>query len=312
MRNTFAKSLCQNAREGNDIFLITGDIGYNVLNQFWTEFPDRFINAGISEQNMTSIAAGLAMEGKEVYTYSIANFPTLRCLEQIRNDIAYHNLKVRIISVGAGFGYGSAGMTHHATEDLAIMRSLPNLKVFSPSDPNEVVQIMKHISNIDGPCYIRLGKGGEPSITDIDMDTFSLGEAKKLLDGTQVAIFSTGGITAEAKKAAIRLNESGISTSLFSFHMIKPIDSKAISECAQKFELIVTVEEHNLMGGFGSAVAEILAEMKMKHPYLLRIGINDEYTNIVGDQEYLKFVYGLDSTSIEGKIRSAIQGGVSI
>ncbi|HVI42641.1 MAG TPA: transketolase C-terminal domain-containing protein [Anaerovoracaceae bacterium] len=304
MRNTFVDSVCQLAETNKDIFLITGDLGFGVLNKFWDAFPDRFINAGISEQNMTALAAGMALEGKQVYTYSIANFPTLRCLEQIRNDVAYHDANVKIVSIGAGFAYGSAGMSHHATEDLAIMRALPNITVFSPADPLEVAKIVEAANEINGPCYIRLGKGGEPNLHE-EIKDFKVGKAINIIDGDNVCIFATGAITGEAKLAAERLNNQGCSTALYSFPTIKPIDKDIIYDCAKKYDVIVTVEEHNVVGGFGSAVSEVLAGIKGNHAYQIKIGINDIYSSIVGNQSYLREYYRIDAKAIEEAIYKA-------
>lgn len=304
MRSAFVDTICRLAEKNKDLFLITGDLGFGVLNQFWEAFPERFINAGISEQNMTSLAAGMALEGKQVYTYSIGNFLSLRCLEQIRNDVAYHEANVKIVSIGAGFAYGSAGMSHHATEDMAIMRSLPNMTVFSPSDPLEVIKIVEACERITTPCYIRLGKGGEPNL-HTSLDDFVVGKGIEIMKGNSVCIFSTGAITFEAKLAAERLNKSGISTALYSFPTIKPIDQDLIRSCASRYKLLVTVEEHNVVGGFGSAVAEVLSEMRGEHAYQIRIGLKDMYSSVVGSQSYLRSYYQIDSDAIEDIICNA-------
>ena len=164
MRDTFVRTLIEIAKKDKNVHLITGDLGFGVLKPYWEQLPDQFTNAGISEQNMTSVAAGMALEGKIVFTYSIGNFPTLRCLEQIRNDCAYHNANVKIVCVGGGFVYGSLGMSHHATEDLAIMRALPNIAVMAPGDLMEAQAATKAIYNHNGTCYLRLGRGGEKQI----------------------------------------------------------------------------------------------------------------------------------------------------
>lgn len=301
MRNAFINTLQKLVVNDKDTILITGDLGYGVLNNFWETYPEQFINAGISEQNMTSVAAGMALEGKKVFTYSIANFPTMRCFEQVRNDVAYHNADVKIVSIGAGMAYGGAGMSHHATEDLAIMRALPNITIFSPADILETIEVTKKAYAIKGPCYIRLGKGGENNIHGKD-DLLNINEAIKILDGDDICIFSTGAITNEAYKASIELTKYGISTALYSFPLIKPIDIKTIESCSQKYEYIVTLEEHNIIGGFGGAVAEIMAELKGKKATLKRVGINDEYPSVVGTQEYLREYYGISSKNIVDKI----------
>lgn len=306
MRNMLVNTLYDIAKNDRNIQLITGDLGYGVLTKFWEELPEQFINAGIAEQNMASVAAGMGLSGKTVFTYSIGNFPTLRCLEQIRNDIAYHNSNVKIVAVGGGFAYGALGMSHHATEDIGVMRSLPGIIIFSPCDPIEVREVTKYASEFFGPCYIRLGKGGEKNIHKSAIK-FKVGKAIKILSGDDVAIFSTGGITEESYKAAKILSDIGVSTSLYSFHTIKPIDDKLISKVSQGVKLIVTVEEHNVINGLGSAVADSLCSQKGKKPNLIKIGLKDVYTTAVGSQAYLRKYYKLDSESIVEAIKEGLK-----
>lgn len=300
MRNAFVKKLTEIAETKKEICLITGDLGYGALNPFFEKYPERFINAGIAEQNMMGVAAGMAKEGKTVVVYSIGNFTTLRCLEQIRNDCAYNNLNIKIVSVGGGFAYGSLGMSHHATEDIAILRALPGIKVFAPADPLEAEKCTEKMLEEKGTCYLRLNRGGEKCVHE-DIEKLDINNAIKLIEGNDIAIFSTGAILGEAKKACEELNKKGLSTSLYSFPIVKPIDKNTIIKCANKYKIIVTVEEHNIQGGFGGAVAEIIAENTSKSK-LLRIGLNDEYTTIVGNQEYLREYYGISADSIEKKI----------
>lgn len=304
MRKVFANILLEQAKKNKNIELITGDLGSGVLDQFIEELPDQFINAGIAEQSMTGIAAGMAKEGKTVFTYSIGNFPTMRCLEQIRNDCAYHNANVKIVCIGGGFVYGALGMSHHATEDLAIMRALPNVIVTAPGDLAEAEVITREIIKINGTCYLRLGKGGEKRIHK-DISNYKLGDAIKVVDGQKVAIFSTGAILEEALNAVQSLNSDGISTALVSFPTIKPIDKNTILEYADKCDLIVTVEEHNIIGGLGSAVAEIIAENNSKSK-LLRIGLNDEYSSKIGKQDYLREYYKIDSENIKNRVKNCL------
>lgn len=307
MRNSFIQELVNIASDNENIFLLSADLGFGVLDKFWDKYPERFINTGISEQNMTSTAAGMALEGNQVFTYSIANFPTLRCLEQIRNDIAYHNANVKIVSVGAGFAYGSAGMSHHATEDLSVMRALPEMIIFSPSDPVEAKQVTILASKIDKPCYIRLGKGGEEVIHNNDF-VMEIGKAYKVFgESNEIAIFSTGAITSEAIKAAKELLMKNIKVVVYSFPTVKPIDKELILKVANKASIIFTVEENNIMGGFGSAVAEVTSEYSTK-ARIIRIGLNDIYSSVVGTQEYLRDYYGLSSNKIMKRIFSEING----
>lgn len=307
MRDTFVRTLVELAKEDKNIELITGDLGFGVLKPFWETVPDQFTNAGIAEQNMTTVAAGMALEGKTVFTYSIGNFPTLRCLEQIRNDCAYHNANVKVVCIGGGFVYGSLGMSHQATEDLAILRALPDVVVMAPADLVEAEECTKALAAYPGTAYLRLGRGGEKRIHD-HIENFQIGKAIKVRDGRRIAIFSTGAIFEEVNAAYQVLIEKRYDPAVYTFPTVKPIDKDVIEECARKFEVIVTCEEHNIIGGFGSAVAEIMAEMKEKKAYLLRIGLNDEYSIKVGNQNYLRQQYGMDSKSIVEKIEDTIHG----
>lgn len=305
MRDTFVRMLIALAKENPNIELITGDLGFGVLKPFWEQLPDQFINAGIAEQNMTSAAAGMALEGKTVFTYSIGNFPTLRCLEQIRNDCAYHGANVKIVCVGGGFVYGSLGMSHHATEDIAVMRALPGVAVLCPGDLVEAEEATKAIAKYPGTCYLRLGRGGEKRIHD-HIDNFEIGKAIKIHDGEKIAIFSTGAIFEEVADAEAILAEHDIYPAVYTFPTVKPIDRAVIARCAADFDMIVTVEEHNIVGGFGSAVAEVLAELP-ERARLLRIGIHDTYSSIVGSQKYLRSQFGLDSGGIATQVLEALQ-----
>ncbi|WP_047150835.1 transketolase family protein [Aneurinibacillus tyrosinisolvens] len=305
MRDTFVKTLIELAKNDKNILLVTGDLGFGVLKPFWEQFPDQFLNVGIAEQNMTSLAAGMALEGKTVFTYSIGNFPTLRCIEQIRNDCAYHNANVKIVCIGGGFVYGSLGMSHHATEDLSIMRALPDVAVLAPGDLVEAEYATRAIYENNGTCYLRLGRGGEKRIHD-KIDDFKIGKAIKIKDGVKVAIMSTGGIFDEAFEASEMLSEKGITPALYTFPTVKPIDKETIEECAEKFTLIVTIEEHNIVGGFGSAVSEVLAELGGRRAKILRIGLNDRYSSIVGSQKYLRDVYGMSAMKIVEKVEGAL------
>lgn len=302
MRDTFVKTLLEIAKNDKNVYIVTGDLGFGVLKPFWDQLPDQIINAGIAEQNMTSIAAGLAMQGKVVYTYSIGNFPTLRCIEQIRNDCAYHSANVKVVCVGGGFVYGSLGMSHHATEDIAIMRALPDVTVVAPGDLVEAAEATKAIYKTPGTCYLRLGRGGEKQIHD-KIDNFEIGKAIKIKDGKSVAVLSTGAIFDEVAEACRELEKEGITPSVYTFPTVKPIDKETILKCAREHGTIVTVEEHNLSGGFGSAVAEVLAEEGGIGTKLVRVALDDRYSCIVGSQKYLRKQYGIDAQAIINKVK---------
>ena len=301
MRDTFVRTLVKCAKEDKNIELITGDLGFGVLKPFWEQCPDQFTNAGIAEQMMTGVAAGMALTGKNVFTYSIGNFPTLRCIEQIRNDCAYHKANVKVVCIGGGFVYGPLGMSHQATEDIACLRALPDVVVLAPADLIEAEECTKALVKFKGTAYLRLGRGGEKRIHE-KIENFQIGKAIKVCDGEKVAIFSAGAIFEEVEPCKEMLQIKGINPTVYTFPTIKPIDKETIEKVANEVELIVTCEEHNVIGGFGSAVAEIIAEMKQKKATLLRIGLNDEYSERVGNQKYLRHQYGIDANSIAEKI----------
>ena len=305
MRDTFVRTLIDIAKADKNVHLVTGDLGFGVLKPFWEQLPDQFTNAGIAEQNMTSFAAGMALEGKTVFTYSIGNFPTLRAIEQIRNDCAYHNANVKIVCVGGGFVYGSLGMSHHATEDLAIMRALPNVVVVAPGDLVEAECATRAIYQHQGTCYLRLGRGEEKRIHD-HIDDFQIGRALKIKDGTGVAIFSTGAIFDEALEASDLLCQHDIHPAIYTFPTVQPIDRDTIVKCANEYDLIITVEEHNILGGFGSAVSEVLAELSGINARVSRVGLEDKYPSIVGSQKYLRDQYGISAEKIAAKVEDAL------
>lgn len=310
MRDTFVKTLIEEAKEDKNIELITGDLGFGVLKPFFEQLPNQFTNAGIAEQSMTGIAAGMALCGKTVFTYSIGNFPTLRCLEQIRNDCAYPHANVKIVCVGGGFVYGSLGMSHQATEDIAIMRALPNVTVICPGDLVEAAEATKAIAHLPGTVYLRLGRGGEKRIHD-KIDNFQIGKAIKIQDAKtdckiKIALFSTGAILDEATDATRELENIGIGVEEYSFHTVKPIDKKVILDCAKKYDYIVTVEEHNIIGGFASAVSEVITDSN-ENVRLIKIGLNDEYCSKVGNQKYLRVQYGMTSENIVDKVKEIVK-----
>lgn len=284
MRTTFIKTLSELAEQDERIWLLCGDLGYSVLEDFASKFPDRYLNVGVAEQNMTGIAAGLAMSGKTVFTYSIANFPTLRCLEQIRNDVCYHNANVKIISVGGGYTYGTAGYTHHGVEDIAVMRVLPNMTVIAPGDPVETRLATTAIASTPGPCYLRLGKAGEPIVHEKIPD-FQIGKIIKLKEGNDIALISTGGMLQTIFRAAIELEKLNYSVAVISVPTISPLDEKAILDIALSTQKLITVEEHGI-GGLGSAVAEILAINKICIDFT-PLRLPKEAVKIAGSQDFL-------------------------
>jgi len=299
MRTAFIDKLCEIAERNERVWLLTGDLGYSVLERFYNRFPERYINIGVAEQNMTGIAAGLALSGKIVFTYSIANFPTLRCVEQIRNDVCYHNADVKIVAVGGGLVYGAQGVTHHGTEDLAIMRALPNMTVVGPGDPVEAALATRAVVERPGPCYLRLGRAGEPTVHQTSPD-FQIGKAITVRKGSAVTLIATGGMLYNTVQAADQLVQQGIKTRVLSMHTLKPLDVEAVKTAAQETGGIMAIEEHSVIGGLGSAVAEVLAETGNSHIAFKRVGIKDAFCTQVGSQEYLRNAYSL---SVDGIIQ---------
>jgi transketolase len=302
MRTAFIETLCELAAADPRIWLVTGDLGYSVLERFQERFPDRYINVGVAEQNMTGVAAGLALTGQIPFTYSIANFPTMRCLEQIRNDICHHQLPVRVVAVGGGFAYGPAGYTHHGVEDLAVMRSLIGMTVLAPGDPHETRLATRALLTFPGPAYLRLGKANEPNVHAVP-PAFQIGRAIQLRDGHDVTLIATGGLLQYAVRSAERLEgEHHISCRVLSMPTVKPLDQDQVRKAARTTRLIVTVEEHSVTGSLGSAVAEVLAEMSAPRALLKRYGIPDKAYHLIGDQEYLRLQIAGDLTELASRI----------
>jgi transketolase len=308
VRGAFIATLTELARKDPRIVLVTGDLGFGVVTDFAAELPLQFVNAGVAEQNMTGLAAGMALSGKIVVTYSIANFPTLRCFEQIRNDVCAHHANVKIVSVGGGFAYGALGSSHHATEDLAVMRTLPNLIVVAPNDPVEARLATAAVLAHDGPCYLRLGRAGEPTVhSTTPFPPFALGRAIKTREGSDVTLIAGGGMLGTAMEAADELDHAGYGTRVLSMHTIKPLDRGALRAAALETSAIFTIEEHSIVGGLGSAVAELLLEEDHRPALFRRLGTPDATMHCVGDQQYLRKLAGLDSGTVAHRVLAALR-----
>jgi len=289
MRNAFINTLTDIAKTDEKIFLICGDLGYSVLEPFRDSFPDRFLNAGIAEQNMLGVATGLSREGYNVFVYSIGNFPTLRAMEQIRYDVCYHQASVKIVAVGAGYAYGPLGTSHHTTEDLAMMRVLPNMTVIAPGDPWEAAAAAKWLAGNRGPGYVRLNKTGEANVHESAV-SFDDQKAIKIRPGRLGALLCTGAILDSATRHEMIANGK---YELYSFPFVKPLDTVLLREVAEKYEHLVTIEEHQLAGGFGSAIVEALSDMYSvgklsRMPRVTRHGIHDSFFCFAGSQEYIR------------------------
>lgn len=307
MRDAFVRALMREFAVDERILLVTGDLGFGVLKPFWEKYPERIINAGIAEQGMMGMAAGLASTGRTVFVYSIGNFPTLRCLEQIRNDCAYHQANVKVVCVGGGFVYGSLGMSHHATEDMSILRALPGVTCFTPGDPEETEAVVAEMLHTKGTCYLRLGRGNEPRVHQSPVTGWHAPDALTIRNGKDVALLTAGGILVEAERAAQLLEEKGISAEVVSFPCLKPLDEKKIESLSKRFSHLVAVEENTIVGGFGSAVCETLAD-KGFPCRVHRIGLEDRYTSVVGSQTYLRATYGMNAEAIAQKTEKWLRG----
>jgi len=307
VRAGFIRTLLDVAEQDSRIEFVVADLGFGVIEPFVERYPDRFLNVGVAEQNMTGVAVGLALTGSVVFTYSIANFPTLRCLEQLRNDACYHRANVKVVAVGGGLAYGALGMSHHATEDLAILRCIPGLAVAAPGDPLEAAAITRTAAATEGPFYLRLGKSGEQAVHGADLE-IPVGSSIEILGGNDVVLLSTGGMLATALAVGEALGSRGVQARVVSMPWVQPIDTEAVLRAGAETGLVVTIEEHSTRGGLGGAVAEILAEQPFAAP-LLRIGIPPGYTSLVGSHKYLLEHYGLDVPTVIDRVMARLKQG---
>ena len=302
MRDAFVRSLLAVAHCDPRVVLMTGDLGFGVLNEYRAECPNQFYNVGVAEQNLAGVAAGLALSGHVVFTYSIGNFPTLRCLEQIRNDICYHGANVKIVTVGGGMAYGALGYSHFATEDLAILRALPGLTVVAPGDPIEVEQLVPQIVARPGPVYLRLGRAGEAPQHDPGVQV-TLGRLTRARAGSDVLLLTAGGMLPVALAAAGLLEPLGVSAEVVSVHTLKPLDDGELTRLASRFPAVVTCEEHGAIGGLGSAVAEVLLEAGISAAFR-RFSLGAGFPEGIGSQEHLRKANRLDAAAL----RETVQG----
>ncbi|WIH82891.1 hypothetical protein NEI00_07735 [Brachyspira pilosicoli] len=297
MRKTFINTLIECAKKDDSIFVLVGDLGFSVFEEFASLFPDRYINVGVAEQNMTGIASGLAHEGYKVITYSIGNFNTLRCFEQIRNDVCYHNLNVKIVSVGAGFSYGSQGYTHFAVEDIAAMRLLPNMRVYSPSTINEMEFVTNQLFTENSPCYVRIGSSALNLDYEIKKDKINI-----VKEGKDILILVTGNIISNVIEASKLLEEKGINVCIASVYSLEPFDTDFLKKKIKDIKKIITIEEHGI-GGLYSIVSEALVndDIKVKGLYIFK-----DACKYADSQNYMRGRYGLDPNNIKNIILNFI------
>ena len=305
-RDVYGKTLVELGKKDKRIVVMDADLSGSTRTSFFSkEFPDRFFNFGVAEQNMMGAAVGLSLTGRKVFTYSIGNFPTLRCLEQLRNDACYHQANVTVVVIGTGFSYGALGFSHHATDDLSILRALPGITVVTPGDLWEVAEATSALAKIPGTSCLRLDKS-YAGTTGRDGEEFHIGRPRRLRDGDGVTLITCGGILEEVLAAADELAEHGIESRVLSLHTIKPIAEAEILSAARETGGIVTVEEHVIQGGLGGAVAELCLESEVRPRRFRRLGLDDEFSTVVGSQTWLRRRFGLDAASISKSVRDLL------
>jgi transketolase len=304
MRNAFAEELTRVAATDKRVVVLSGDIGNRLFDKVKTVDPLRFYNCGVAEANMMGVAAGMALSGLRPFVYTITPFTTTRCFEQIRVDVCYHHAPVVIVGTGSGLSYAELGPTHHSLEDMAILRTLPGMRVLAPCDSSELREALHEVLKDDSPTYIRIGKKGEADIHS-SPPKLSLGKALVIKPGNDVAMLCAGNMMAETLKAAEILISQGKSVEVVSFHTVKPLDHEYLQNASNRFKLIVTVEEHSRIGGFGSAVAEWRMDQKSQLTQL-SFGTDDEFMHEVGSQAYARRKFGLTAENIASKTLSAI------
>ena len=304
MRNAFADELTTLANSDERVVLLSGDIGNRLFDTFKSVADSRFYNCGIAEANMMGVAAGMALSGLRPFVYTITPFTTTRCFEQIRVDVCYHKAPVVIVGTGSGLSYAELGATHHSLEDLAIMRTLPGMNIYAPCDTTELRLIMREVMQNNAPAYIRIGKKGELDIHSTP-PALKSGKAIVVHPGEQVALLAVGNMVAETLQAAELLAWQGVAAEVVSFHTVKPLDAEYLAQARERFSLLVTVEEHSRIGGFGSAVGEWSVAEGCRVP-LLSLGTADEFMHEVGHQAYARKRYGLTAEHIAAQVLSRL------
>jgi transketolase len=296
MRNAFADEVTQLAQEDPRVVLLSGDIGNRLFDTLRAQSTKQFFNCGVAEQNMMGVAAGMGLAGLRPIVYTITPFTTVRCLEQVKVGVAYHRSPVIIVGTGSGLSYASLGPTHHSLEDFAIFRAIPNLQVLAPWDAKSMRSCLRqaHASKI--PTYIRIGKKGEPDLTGSD-SVPALGESLTRQTGSDICIVAVGTVASEAIQAAALLGSSGIRAQVELLHTIKPTPHSLFSMIVNKFDVIITVEEHSQIGGLGESFLSYLASRRLSK-LVATLGTGDAFMPTVGTQHYARSFFGIDALGI--------------
>ncbi len=307
MRDAFAREMTALAASRPELTLLSGDIGNRMFDRFKQVAPQRFINCGIAEANMMSLAAGMALSGLRPVVYTITPFTTTRCLEQIRVGVAYHQAPVVIVGTGSGLSYAELGPTHHSLEDLAILRTLPGINVLAPADSAELVAQLREALDSPLPTYMRIGKKGEPPLHDPAAE-LGIGKAQLLREGRDLLVVGVGPILGEALQAAEALASSGLSVAVASLGSVKPLDEPFLGLMAERFPRWLSLEEHGITGGLGSALLEWLADRQGPRVSLRRLGVPDAFLHELGNQTYTRRRLGLDAEGLACTIKAELAG----
>lgn len=305
MRNAFAKIIVELAEKDPSVVLLSGDIGNRLFDDFKIRCPGRFYNCGVAEANMMSLAAGMASCGLRPVVYTITPFLTYRCIEQIRDDVCYHQQRVVIVGTGSGLSYASLGTTHHSCEEMGMLRLLPGMSVLAPADSFEVEMTLRSALSHTGPVYIRIGKKGEPSVHSKAIP-WQMGEVFALENGSDIAILSTGTLLKESLETAALLKEAGHSSTVLSMPTVKPLNTGVLEDAFTRHRLVVTVEEHSILGGLGGSVAEWLTDNPHIRAGLLRIGTPDAFLHRNGEQEHARHILGLTHEKMAERIMTRL------
>jgi transketolase len=306
MRDAFAREMTALAAQRDDVILLSGDIGNRMFDRYKEVAPERFVNCGIAEANMMSLAAGMALSGLRPVIYTIAPFTTTRCLEQIRVGVAYHQAPVVIVGTGSGLCYAELGPTHHSLEDMAILRTMPGMNVVAPADSGELVAQLREALDSPDPTYMRIGKKDEP-LLHTDTERLGIGKAHLLRDGTDLLLIGVGPILREGLQAAKALALTGISVAVASLGGVKPLDEPFLASMAERFPHWLSLEEHGITGGLGSALLEWLSDSGGPAVRLRRLGVPDAFLHELGDQTFARRQLGLDAGGIARTIHLALE-----
>ena len=307
MRNIFVDEMNRIMREDSRVVFLSAECGFNVVESLAAEFPDRYYNLGIAEQSLVGTAAGVALRGLKPVAYTMAMFLTMRAYEQIRVDVAYQNLPVILAGVIPGLGYGNSGPTHHSIEDAAIMRVLPNMTVIYPGQAIDVRAAARQALQMEGPCYIGLGRASAGLDVSYTAAQFQIGKAIQMTDGRDAAVFAYGAMLPVAVEAAKLLEKQGVSLRVYNMHTVKPLDTAAVASAATECGTILTLEEENIIGGLGGAAAEYLAEHSELACRFKRLGIPDTYGTAAGRQAWLHKQYGIDADSVAEAVKEILR-----